>query len=217
MTRTNKKPTPEPTDLFARIRTAEAEEAKLPAEAYDLAVNALAADPNALEFEEVQRILKASGHTTADLERHIAVLRPFATGRDRDAREEIADAQAEVEAVGAERTALNKRIGTKLPTAEEGKQFEALSRRLAQAHRRIKAANAKLGEIERNRAALVAEIRGEELPSAPVVPTPEFTFEATPTQSKPPAGYDPYDRRWRKVYDPKGNLSYEFNGNRVSA
>lgn len=201
-----------PEDFFAKLRAAEEAEVELPAEAYNLAVNALAADPNALDFEEMQRILKESGKTTADLERHVKLIRPFVTGAAQRAEAEIAEAQAEVEAVGAERTAINRRLGTKLPSAEDSKQFEALSRRLAQAHRRMKAANAKLAEIEHDRAALVAEIRGEELPSEPVAPTPTCEVTVTPSQTLPPKGYDAYDKAWCKKYDERGVVRYYRNG-----
>lgn len=217
MTRSKKTPDEPKPDLFAQLRAAQAEEAKLHENAYDLAVNALAADPNALSLEEMQEILRQSGFSLDDLERHVAAVRPLVTGADRAIREEIEAAQAEIQAIGEARTAINARLAGRLPDDATLREREALMRRHDQANRRIRTANAKLRELEWTRAALLAELRGEPAPQPTAAPTPEFRYEHTnaPQSSRPP-GWDEFDKAYVKKYDERGVVSYYKNGVKIA-
>jgi len=218
MTRT-KKTNPDQPDIFAQLRAAEAEEFEVTADSYNVMVSVLAADPNALDIDEVQRVCLASGKSASDLERHVRMIRPFATGQARRAEEEIESAQAEVGEIGEARQALRAALNGKLPDEATTRKFDALSRRLAQVLARIKAARKQLVEFENNQAALRAELRGEPVPepvkAAPPTPTVEVT--STPSQTSRPAKYDQYDPNWQMHWGPGGIVYYTFKGQRVSA
>lgn len=223
MTRSKKTPTnADQPNLFEQLRVAEQEERQLPADALNLIVNALARDPEAeLDFDDVRRALKDNGKTVADLERMVQAVRPLATGLARVAQEKIDAAQAEVTEIGSAREALTAALNGKLPDEATKREFGALSRRLSQAHARIKAARKQLADFNHRQACIIAELRGEAAPErekARATAQPIVEVVATPSQTKRPAKYDPYDPHWQMCRSPNGGpVYYSYKGQRVSA